>query len=183
MAETPIVSETLQQTFRSNFPSQVSSGRDLHVSDTIIPIVDFSSTAGTTGLSQDLQEAVDMTITAIKAGYGTSVTTVTINTPGFWFYQVYSSVTQQSASNSTVLITIDDGTTTKEIFSNEFVREGTASDQDITGVLVKNYVYLRSGDNLKFVTDGTTGNSSIRGYARQIASTSGELVDPNGYTS
>ena len=54
MAETPIVSESLQKEFRDNFPSQISSGRDLHVSDTIVPIVDFSTTAGVTGLSLSL---------------------------------------------------------------------------------------------------------------------------------
>ena len=58
MAETPIVSDTLQKTFRDNFPSQISSGRDLHVSDTIVPIVDFSSTAGVSGLSTSLQESL-----------------------------------------------------------------------------------------------------------------------------
>ena len=46
MVDTPIVSEALQKVFRTNFPSQINSGRDLHVSDVVLPIVDFSTTAG-----------------------------------------------------------------------------------------------------------------------------------------
>ncbi len=58
MADTPIVSESLQKTFRDNFPSQINSGRDLHVSDVIVPIVDFSTSVATSGISTSLQQAL-----------------------------------------------------------------------------------------------------------------------------
>jgi|TARA_A100001015_G_C14944642_1_gene694093 hypothetical protein len=182
MVDTPIVSETLQNTFRTNFPSQISSGRDLHVSDVIIPTVDFSTVAGTTGISQSLQEAVDLTITTIELRYNVSTSTVTINTPGFWYYNVYANTIQSSSASDEATITIDDGTTTKTIFSNLIKFEGTASVGS-QAVRVNQYVYLRSGDSLKFNNANTVGSSAMIGYARQIADTTGTLINPNGFVS
>ncbi len=182
MVDTPIVSESLQNKFRTNFPSQVSSGRDIHVSDVIIPTVDFSTVAGTTGISQDLQEAVDMTITAIDLRYNSGTTSYTINTAGFWVYDVYCNSIQSSASADEITITIDDGTTTKKIFSNLVKFEGTAS-ADSNVFRIKQYVYLRSGDSLVFTNNNGVGSSALIGYTRQIADSTGTLVNPNGYVS
>ena len=61
MVDTPITSETLQQSYRNSFPSQIGAQRDLHVSDVIIPIVDLTpaSEGSASNLSQALQEAID----------------------------------------------------------------------------------------------------------------------------
>ena len=80
MVDTPVVSESLQNTFRQNFPSQVSSGRDLHVSDVIIPTVDFSTVVGTSGLPVSLQQALDFNVTTFSIN--TSSDTI-ISTTGF----------------------------------------------------------------------------------------------------
>ena len=82
MVDTPIVSEALQKTFRDNFPSQLNSGRDLHVSDVIIPIVDFSTSTAVTGLRQDLQEAIDFNVTTFDVQ---NANITIINTTGFWY--------------------------------------------------------------------------------------------------
>ena len=81
MAETPIVSSSLQQNFRTTFPSQVSSGRDLHVSDVIVPIVDFSSTATGSTLDTNLNNAIDYAMGNFTV---VNTTSTIINTPGFW---------------------------------------------------------------------------------------------------
>jgi hypothetical protein len=180
MAETPIVSETLQKEFRDNFPSQISSGRDLHVSDTIIPIVDFSSTAGVTGgLSVELQEAFDHSITSFDVN---NTTTTIINTPGFWkiiYNAVYNYAFNDSFTSSGIIIS--DGTTDK--FITKFNNNGTGFVA--TSGIVLTYstqyltVYLRSGDSVKIDANQAT---NVQGSARQIADVSGTLVNPNGYS-
>ena len=59
MVDTPIVSEEFQRAYRNSFPSQTSSGRDLHVSDVIIPVVDFTPTASGASLPFPLQSCVN----------------------------------------------------------------------------------------------------------------------------
>ena len=57
MANIPFVSENFQRSFRNTFPSQTSTGRDLHVSDVVIPVVDFTPTASGTSLPSYMQLA------------------------------------------------------------------------------------------------------------------------------
>ena len=59
MVDTPIVRESLQKAFRQEFPSQVSSGRDLHVSDVIIPVVDFTQASSGSTIPFNLQTCVN----------------------------------------------------------------------------------------------------------------------------
>lgn len=175
MAETPIVSNTLQTTFRNNFPSQVTSGRDLHVSDVIVPIVDFSSTAGTSGLSVNLQEAIAF---ANQTSFDVINTTTTLcNSAGFW--RIVGNVSWQGSTSGSIggEIEITDGSTDKLIYKIES-QSGTEGEEfetfpfDIT-------VFLRSGDSVK-----ATGDSRVRfsGSYRQLADISGVLVKPTGYT-
>ena len=175
MAETPIVSSALQTTFRNNFPSQVSSGRDLHVSDVVVPIVDFSSTAGTTGLSTNLQQAISF-------GNGTSydvinTTTTLANSAGFW--RIFGNVSWQGTTSGAIggEIVITDGSTEKFIYKIE-------SQSDTAGQEFETYpfdftVFLRSGDSVKVTADSRVRFS---GNYRQLADISGTLVNPTGYT-
>ena len=57
MVNIPFVSEDFQRAFRNQFPSQTSTGRDLHVSDVVIPIVDFTPTSSGASLPQNLRFA------------------------------------------------------------------------------------------------------------------------------
>ena len=77
MVDIPFVSENFQRSYRNRFPSQTSTGRDLHVSDVVIPVVDFTPTASGTSLPRDLQEAMDYTTTAISISGDTAVTSNT----------------------------------------------------------------------------------------------------------
>lgn len=180
MVDTPIVSESLQKTFRDNFPSQVNSGRDLHVSDVILPIVDFSATAGvSSGLNINLQEAFDHSITSFDVQ---NTTTTIINTPGFWkilFNVAYSYGFNSSFDNSGIIIS--DGSTDK--FLTKFNNSGSGFNQQNGVVLTysPNYltVYLRTDDLIKITASQST---NIMGSCRQIADVSGTLVNPQGYT-
>ena len=153
MVDTPIVSNTLQTTFRNNFPSQIDSGRDLHVSDVIVPIVDFSSTAGTTGLPGNLQQAISF-------GNGTSfdvinTTTTLANSAGFW--RIFGNVSWQGSTSGLIggNIVITDGSTDKFIYKIQ-------SQSDTTGQEFETFpfdfnIFLRSGDSVK-----VTGDSRVR---------------------
>ena len=180
MAETPIVSETLQKSFRTNFPSQVSSGRDLHVSDTIIPIVDFSSTAGTTGLRQDLQTAISTSGNFNTLLASTTGTTIFSNTGFVRCTGVANSIeTIGSSATFFVEIFINDGTTDYKVW-----RQQNATGVGATnGATFNNFdfvVFLRSGDTLKA---STSSNAVLNVKTYQIADISGTLVDPQGYTA
>ena len=98
MVDTPIVSEALQKDFRDNFPSQINSGRDLHVSDVIVPVVDFSTSTAISGLSVNLQEAFDFNLTNTNV---INTTTTLTSTPGFYrvLYNGRLENQQNSANN------------------------------------------------------------------------------------
>jgi hypothetical protein len=175
MAETPIVSNSLQTTFRSNFPSQVSSGRDLHVSDVIVPIVDFSSTAGTTGLSVSLQQALSFgNQTSFDID---SATTTIISNTGFFrvFGTIYLSREDPPTSEGRILIS--DGSTDKLLFGldNDHHSSTTASDS----VAFDFICFVTSGDSVKGLA---SGQGRILVTTRQVADLSGVLVNPTGYT-
>ena len=176
MVDTPIVSEALQKTFRDNFPSQVNSGRDLHVSDVVIPIVDFSTSTAVTGLRQDLQEAIDFNVTTFDVR---NTTTTVLNTTGFWRVQAVSFMRTQTAVAQNNRFFLDDGTTQKDLFfMDDYVAPGGATV--IQGLVLNFVVLLKAGVQFKIFT-GNEG-SRISGYCRQVADLSGTLQNPDGYT-
>ena len=178
MVDTPIVSESLQKVFRDNFPSQVNSGRDLHVSDVIVPIVDFSSTAGVSGLSTSLQQSLayaNQTVFSINS----AATTTVINTTGF--YRVFGCANIASGDNDIeIAFLLSDGSSDKKIWSLNAIF-GTAQAYPRNESFDFN-VFLRSGDSLKVLTVGGSNRLVITGSSRQLADISGTLVNPTGYT-
>ena len=152
MAETPIVSESLQKEFRDNFPSQISSGRDLHVSDTIVPIVDFSTTAGVTGLSNTLQSALAFVNQTAFEVYNTSSTLA--NSAGFWrIYGLYSIF--DGGTHNTDGFFLSDGSTSKRIYGID--KNGVATGNEYNFAVQYDFtIFLRSGDSLTC----TAGNRS-----------------------
>ena len=174
MVDTPIVSEALQKTFRDNFPRQVKSGRDLHVSDVVLPIVDFSTVAGVSGINETLQSALSF---GNQTAFNIFSTTTTLaNTPGFWrFFGTYS--IGDGYNYTTDGFYISDGSTDKRIFGQDFSSYATPS---INFCVTYDFVvFLTSGDSVK----GTAGNkSNLLGSFRQLADISGTLVNPTGYT-
>ena len=174
MVDTPVVSDTLQKTFRDNFPSQLSSGRDLHVSDVIIPTVDFTTTITTSGLSQGLQESISY---ANNTSFLVENTTSTI-TSDTGFIRLFGSINVQGASvgDRDGFIAITDGSTPKKILDLELDEK----DAGVTVNLPFDFiVFLRSGDS---ITATATDRCRIQGTFRQVADISGTLVLPTGYT-
>lgn len=175
MVDTPVVSDTLQKTFRDNFPSQISSGRDLHVSDIIVPTVDFSSVAGTTGLDETLQSAFAF---ANQNTFDVSInsTTTIINTPGFWRLNPTFILAGNNGQDEQGQLDMSDGATTKTV-QKIFIPVGYGNE--ILQLTLDKVYFLRAGDSISI----TTGNKCrASGSYRQLADISGTLVNPTGYT-
>lgn len=175
MAETPIVSPTLQNDFRTTFPSQVSSGRDLHVSDVIVPIVDFSSTATGSTLSELLNNAVDFATTDTGLINNSSATVV--NTPGF--YKITGAcLTEAYTANATTHFTIDDGSTTKVVYTVGINNNGNDNRTNYSNFEFVSY--LTAGMTLTLVA---SFYGWARAHSRQVADVSGVATVPLNYTS
>lgn len=174
MVDTPIVSDSLQKEFRENFPSQISSGRDLHVSDVVVPIVDFSTTVGTTGLPSSLQQALDINVTTFNIS---NTTTTIINTTGFWRFQGVSIIGAQSGGTHNIDFTLTDGTTSKVLFDFFGVR---SAGNDYAQTPFDFIVIVKSGFRIEGSTD--LADNFLIGNCRQIADLNGTLQNPDGYT-
>ena len=174
MVDTPIVSESLQKDFRDNFPSQVNSGRDLHVSDVIVPVVDFSTSVAISGLGTSYQQALDFNVSTFDV---TNTTTTVFNTPGF--VRIFGNCGTQgnTTSDQQNRIFLDDGSTEKTLI--DFYYRVTAGTSQ-TIAQFDFIVFLKTGVSLKVQTGAERAN--INGCCRQIADISGTLVNPDGYT-
>jgi len=179
MVDTPIVSESLQKSFRDNFPSQINSGRDLHVSDVVVPIVDFSAQVSTSGIGQNLQTAISYG--NANAFSLTSNTTITIvNTTGFWRLSCALICTPGNGDLAEIIIT--DGSTPKVVYGLGGIFSGGTGD-DAYVVDFDKIIFLNTGESLQCKVAGTPNYSgAVIGSARQIADISGTLVNPTGYT-
>lgn len=172
MVNIPFVSEDFQRQFRNQFPSQTQTGRDLHVSDVVIPVVDFTNTAEGTTLATYLQRAIGSgtTFSIINA----SGTTTLITTPGFW--EVKFSLTNTSG-DANALWAINDGTSSTNIlnYGNNNAEEG--------GNLTDFIVFIPAGSSLEVTFSEAVGASALlRQSLTQRADVNGNLVYPPGFT-
>ena len=179
MAETPIVSESLQKEFRDNFPGQVSSGRDLHVSDVVVPIVDFSAQIATSGIAQNLQTAISYGNATTFSNTNNTTQTI-VNTTGFWRVTCALICTPGNGDLAELIIT--DGSTPKVIYGLGGIYAAGTGDQPYV-VDFDKIVFLNTGETLQSKTAGTINYSgAVIGSCRQVADISGTLVNPTGYT-
>tara|TARA_B100000519_G_C14198046_1_gene416453 strand:+ start:84 stop:635 length:552 start_codon:yes stop_codon:yes gene_type:complete len=182
MVDTPIVDDALQKQFRDTFPSQVSSGRDLHVSDVIIPIVDFSTQAAGSSLSTDLARAIDYSMGNFMVE-GTTASTI-INTTGFWriigSVSVVPDVTAGATNDGGQLI-LNDGTTDKVVFQYRN-NNGRGTDRNAGNMTSFDIiVYVHTNHSVKAVCPNIRG--VISGTYRQVADISGTTTNPLNFTS
>lgn len=172
MVDIPFVSEEFQRSFRNSFPSQTQTGRDLHVSDVIIPVVDFTPTTSGTSLPLDLRWSYNTASSSIAFSSNTANYAL-ISTSGFWALEIFGA----SDGYITTLINIDQlGSGSLKQIKN-YYSQGANSFSD------KFNVFLRPSDILKisFTEEGTTsGNLSIN-YT-QLADVNGDIVQPVGYS-
>ena len=164
--EFTINSSAIESKINQLLPSQGGSGAgiDFSASTMVIPIVDLTESAEGSGLRQDLQKSLSLTSVT---SYNISNTTSTIiNTTGY--FRVTGLGLVDTAGSCRLELT--DGTTTK-ILKN--------FDGIVNLEFVQSYdfiVFLKAGDSLVGVS--SVGTAVLNGTTRQIATVTGDLVNP-----
>ena len=174
---TSVVSEPLQAKIRSLLPSQSGFTEDLQAQNVIVPIIDLTETASGSVLREDLQKSLAF---GSQTSFNVSNTTTTIaDVAGF--YRVIGSTMVRvvnSGSAPKVELIISDGSTDKTVW-------GTIADvttiEGLIGLNIDFVFYLNSGDSFKVFSNNA--NCQCIGSVRQIADSSGNLVNPSGFTS
>lgn len=174
MVDIPFVSENFQRSYRNRFPSQTSTGRDLHVSDVVIPVVDFTPTASGTSLPRDLQEAMDFTTTAVIVSGDTALTSNT------GFFKLNFSFTGDITSDEAFNIFLKDdvtGTNYTVWISGSSIISGVTTYQQTN--IIDFYVFIPVGYSLRA---NASGNHTGRVQLKQIGDVNGNLTLPSGYS-
>jgi len=166
-------SNNLQEKIRTLLPSQggAGAGFDLSASTQIIPIVDLTETAEGSVLREDLQTS--FSFNSVNAGtfFSTTATDVITSTG---FYRVFGSITLANQAQGKIMLS--DGTSTKLIAV--YQNGGTGGDFAQYDFIV----FLPAGHSLQVQTNnGTPPNCVFHLAFRQIATISGELVNPSGF--
>ena len=176
-----VTDEALEKRFRDTFRAQGGSELvdDLYAQGVIVPVVDFTAAATGQQLATDLQTAWDFSTGSNQVS---NATTTVISNAGFWRVQIIATFGDLTkAVQNLGRIDIFDGSTTTTIWGVSSATSGTSS---VPAQVVTNdnfVVFLRSGDVLRVVSSSTEVTLDV--VYRQIATVSGDLVNPTGFTS
>lgn len=171
--EFTINSTSIEDKINQLLPSQggFGAGVDFSASTMVIPIVDLTETAEGSSLREDLQSSISLDSATVFDISNT--TTTVINTTGYW--RVFGQFNINAGSGARTLTwQLTDGTTTKKILIN---KQLATSFGAVPSVFFDFIVYLKAGDSLQGVS--ASGNSSLSGSVRQLASLDGTLVNPS----
>ena len=175
MANIPFVSEEFQRAFRNQFPSQTQTGRDLHVSDIVIPIVDFTPPTAGSSLPEPLRTCRDSTSTLFDDTAGAPVTNLTaITTSGF--FAVTSLLSTEVTAKLDVKLTKDGVSTTisRILIGANSTNFGFSTDHFVC--------FNQSGSTIGFAMDNNSlGTTRLVVTFNQIADVNGNLINPTGY--
>ena len=161
-----IKSQTLEDKVNQLLPSQggAAAGVDLSASTTIIPIVDLTESAEGSLLRQDLQNSFSFkSLTSTKLV--NSAATI-INNTGY--FRILGTVVLDGIGEAT--IKLSDGLSNKLLYE----QVGSASIKDAKAFDLT--VFLEAGDSV--IAESTTGVVGLLTATRQIATITGELVNP-----
>jgi len=175
MSVSTVTSEALQLKLRQLLPSQQGFGTDISASDTIIPIIDLTTAAEGSDTPQFLQTALNFGgATAFDVNNGT---TTIANTSGFYRVFANCSIRQSSGQDNKAQIVINDGVDDKIMW--QLTVDQLNSTLGYTSNVDVN-IFLAAGETLKIVSNDTS--SFFVGNIRQIADSTGSLVNPVGFT-
>ncbi len=177
MVDIPFVSEDFQRSYRNRFPSQTSTGRDLHVSDVIIPVVDFTPTASGTSLPINLRQARSTGTTFTQLTADVTNQDFILNTG---FFQVFIN-SQLSADNTNGewSVKVTDGSTTQQV-AGSYMLLGQSTD----GVVNLNedfIVYIPETFKATLSFSEGSGVGALSAYVTQVADVNGHETPPPLY--
>jgi len=173
-----LTDETLEKRFRDTFRSQGGAELvdDLYASGVIVPVVDFTAAAEGSSLRSDLQTAWDFTTNlSVNTGGSSSL----ISNAGFWKVDLSVTGFGVGGANNSAYLQLSDGLSTKKIWQITT----TANSPAVGNIALEQslVVFLRSGDTLSSVC--VSGEHVMNVWYRQIATVSGDFVQPSGFTS
>ena len=163
----PFVSEEFQRAFRNTFQAQVNTGRDLHVSDVVIPVVDFTPTTSGTSLPFDLLSSLNLNTTVFS--FTTSTNTTILSTTGFFKIDVDF----KTVGGGSVQFYFLDASSTAT-----FVKTLSAGPDQSTSDSF--FVFMRPDYTMECLRS-MTGTSTASLNITQVADVNGSLIQPSGY--
>ena len=170
-----VTSEALQSTIRRLLPSQQGFGEDLQASNVITPIIDLTPTAEGSQLPGYVQQAVAFgSQTAFEVN---STTSSIISTPGFYRMIGTSTIQPSSADGRVNRIRLNDGLASKAVWAMGCPSNSNASTVSESFDFV---FFLRAGDSMEIQA---ATSCDVKGSVRQLATVTGELVNPVGFSS
>ena len=172
MTDIPFVSEDFQRAFRNQFPSQTSTGRDLHVSDVVIPIVDFTPTASGASLPLELRQAVNSATVTARFNDFSTVNSSLIADSGFFYVDFFCNT---DSAHAEIALKSYDGTTASTIATYDV--NGTNNIND------KFVFFNRVGYELQVGAFKSTGTRADMNFnITPVADVNGNLTNPLGYS-
>jgi hypothetical protein len=175
MVDIPFVSEDFQRAFRNQFPAQTSTGRDLHVSDVVIPVVDFTPTASGASLPESLRFARNGNTTTAYSSGNVGYTDI-ISTPGFFGLDWNFSVSLGSAD---IYIRLAGATNVDIMNQNIILPTGFGNHTNMNDQMK---VYVPAGYTVQWstaISAGATLNANL--FITPLADVNGNLLNPFNY--
>lgn len=169
-----ITSEALQQSIRRLLPSQQGFGEDLQASNVIIPTIDLTPTAEGSELGVNLQTALSFDSQSVFTAFNSTV--VVANSPGFYriFANVVVGATGGAAQNA--IFQMSDGLSTKSVLTFDAIN---GADTTPMANILDFVVFLGPGESISAISNANS--CVISGSSRQVATVTGELVNPAGF--
>ena len=168
-------SEALEAEVRSLLPSQNGFGSELQASNVITPIIDLTPTASGSNLGTQIQEALNFggcTVFNVR-----NTTTTVASSAGFYRILGTCSAIPGNVTRFLGATEIEQGGVTKNVWS--LFTPSTAA-QGAMAVLLDLTIFLTPDDTLNIVSSNDA--VALSGSIRQVATVSGELINPVGFT-
>jgi len=165
-------SEALQTQIRDLLPSQNGFGSELQATNVITPIIDLTAAAEGDSLAVDLQRAIAFgSQTAFSESNSSSVIA---NSPG-WYRIIGTAVIRSSGATASSSFTMTDGLSVKTVWALTSLL--SSSDAGKVSESFDFIVGLTTGDSISAVA---TSVAFLNGSIRQVADSTGTIVNPSG---
>ena len=168
-----ITSQALQASIRRLLPSQQGFGEDLQATNLITPVIDLTPTAEGSSVPQYLQTAVSFDS---ATAFGANNSTEALTSSG-GFYRVIGTATIVGSSGSNQITSFDmvEGGVTKSVWKMEIP---ASSGNPVISENVDLTFFVDSPTVLNAVA---TSQAFVVGSIRQVATLTGELINPQPF--
>ena len=140
----------------------------------IVPVVDLTAAAEGSQTPEFLQRALAFGSQTVFTA--SNSTAVVANTAGFWQILACTSLESSTGGIREVYFELSDGLSTKRIWESQVY---AGANGQMLSQTVEFVVFLDSGESLSAVSNN--GFAQLQGSSRQIADSSGNLIQPSGF--